>query len=404
MASVFKKGRKGPWIIKYYDALGRRRERSSRTTDKRAAMRIAAQLESGVALRRDGVIDPRMDQMAEENARPVREHVSAYLGHLRHADRSPLTIRDAELHLRWILEETKASRLSDLTLDAVERALSLLQDAGRSARTINHRGGSVRGFLNWCVKTGRLDANPLRFLPKQNEELDRRRERRALTDEEADRLLEVAEGKGRKLWYMLALLAGLRRSEIIGLRWSDVNLDNGILLVRGGKARRLDEVPLHSDLLEELAKVRSRTSGSEDRVFATAVTHRTRLSDFYLAGLGRKEIVTDESGAVVMKGRGKNAKPKTRIVAEDEDGCALDLHALRSTLATRLARAGVVPQVAQRIMRHSDYSTTLKHYTRLELSDTAKAMAQVPRVGSSNTSPHHCPHQSEHQDAHSAAG
>src|SRR5262245_56057002 len=43
-------------------------------------------------------------------------------------------------------------------------------------------------------------------------------------------------------------------------------------------------------------------------------------------------------------------------------------------LATNLARAGVAPQIAQRIMRHSDYRTTLKHYTVLGLRDTAAAI------------------------------
>ena len=41
----------------------------------------------------------------------------------------------------------------------------------------------------------------------------------------------------------------------------------------------------------------------------------------------------------------------------------------------------VRPQVAQRLMRHSDYRTTLKHYTVLGLSDTAAAIDQVPRIG-----------------------
>src|SRR5690606_6036171 len=72
-------------------------------------------------------------------------------------------------------------------------------------------------------------------------------------------------------------------------------------------------------------------------------------------------------------------KPRqaTRIVAEDDEGRVIDLHALRTTLGTKLARAGVAPQIAQRIMRHGDYRTTLAHYTVLGLTDTAGAMAGV---------------------------
>ena len=88
-------------------------------------------------------------------------------------------------------------------------------------------------------------------------------------------------------------------------------------------------------------------------MFPTAVTDTTRKKDFKRAG----------------------------IVLVDEEGRVADLHALRTTLGTQLARAGIAPQVAQRLMRHSDYRTTLKHYTVLGLSDTAAAIDQVPGIG-----------------------
>ncbi|MBX3357402.1 MAG: tyrosine-type recombinase/integrase [Phycisphaeraceae bacterium] len=68
------------------------------------------------------------------------------------------------------------------------------------------------------------------------------------------------------------------------------------------------------------------------------------------------------------------------MVVEDLEGRVIDLHALRTTLGTQLARAGVTPQVAQRIMRHGDDRTTLKHYTVLGLTDTAAAMDRLPAI------------------------
>lgn len=69
-----------------------------------------------------------------------------------------------------------------------------------------------------------------------------------------------------------------------------------------------------------------------------------------------------------------------RIVTEDAEGRSIDLHSLRTTLGTALARAGVAPQAAQRIMRHSDYKTTLKSDTVLGLYDTAAAMDRLPGI------------------------
>jgi hypothetical protein len=85
-------------------------------------------------------------------------------------------------------------------------------------------------------------------------------------------------------------------------------------------------------------------------VFPEAVTNLTRKLDFERAG----------------------------IAPLDDQGRVADLHGLRATLGTRLARAGVAPQIAQRIMRHADYRTTLQHYTVLSLADTAAAVRRLP--------------------------
>ena len=60
----------------------------------------------------------------------------------------------------------------------------------------------------------------------------------------------------------------------------------------------------------------------------------------------------------------------------------VDLHALRTTLGTNLARQGVPPQIAQKLMRHSDYRTTQKHYTVLGLNDTSGAIEKIPWIRS----------------------
>jgi hypothetical protein len=94
----------------------------------------------------------------------------------------------------------------------------------------------------------------------------------------------------------------------------------------------------------------------------------------------RVEDVLYRAGYPLIRGNGEYAKPKTRITTDDTMGRIIDRHALGTTLGTELARAGVAPEVAQRIMRHSDYKTTLKHYTVLGLTDTAAAVAMLPGI------------------------
>jgi len=62
----------------------------------------------------------------------------------------------------------------------------------------------------------------------------------------------------------------------------------------------------------------------------------------------------------------------------DESGRVVDLHVMRTTLATNLVKQGVMPQETQRIMRHANISTTNRHYTDLRFNDLSRAMDKLP--------------------------
>ena len=68
------------------------------------------------------------------------------------------------------------------------------------------------------------------------------------------------------------------------------------------------------------------------------------------------------------------------IAKRDPQGRTLDVHCLRHTFATLLARNGVSPSVAQKLMRHSDIRLTMNTYTHLGLADTANAVAALPAI------------------------
>ena len=115
MSSVYKWNNTGPYIVSWFDATGRRREKSSRTTDKRVAERIAAKLDADAALRRDGVVDARQDRLFVENRKPVVEHIQAYLNHCRHAKHSVKHIQEKTRHLNRLVDETGAiEKLPDI--------------------------------------------------------------------------------------------------------------------------------------------------------------------------------------------------------------------------------------------------------------------------------------------------
>ena len=351
--SLIRRTPSGSYIAKYFDYTGKRRERSTRTTDHATALRILAKCVADTALRREGVIDPRSDRFQVEGRKPIAAQLDAYFLHCQTAGLKVATIRAKQRQLQQIVTECSATRLSELTCDAVERFLASRKALGRGAQTVNDSLAMVMAFYNWCVKTGRADANPLRVARKQNVLRDRRRVRRALTPDEMTRLLKVARVRGREAWYLAAAFAGLRRSDLSRLTWSAIDFNESTITISDGKAKRCDIIPMHPQLADALQRRKQANPALPTaRVWSSTVGNLTRQKDFERAG----------------------------IAARDEAGRVADLHALRTTLGTMLARAGVAPQIAQRIMRHSDYRTTLAHYTVLGLTDTASAMAKLPTI------------------------
>ena len=380
--TLFRRAGRGAWVMSWYDHYGKRLTATTGTTDKAAAQRILAKRVEGVALRREGVIDARKDRYAVEGRKSLSEHITDYIGHCRHVGQAPRHVDQKRTHLDRLCELIEASRLSDLTADGLERYMRALVDDGRAARTANFARQIAVAFASWCVRTGRWEVNPLAVVPKLDDQRDRRRVRRPLSDDELARLLEVAEARGRRAWYLAAVLAGLRKGDLQRLRWCDVDFDEQTITISEGKAKRVDVIPMHAQLADELRRRRDEAMATpKAKVFPQTVTDVTRLKDFLRAGLAREAVVMGEDGKPVMIGKGKRRRPQTRIVAEDAEGRVIDLHAMRTTLGTNLARSGVAPQLAQRIMRHSDYRTTQKHYTVLGLTDTAKAMSELPSIG-----------------------
>lgn len=344
MASIYKRGRK--YHIEYFDASGTRRRKSSGTTDYRTAQRIANDLEAQIALRREGIISAKSDLYAEHNRTPLRKHVDAYVQHCEQAGRAATSLKEKKRHLDHFLSETGAARLSDVTADLLEKNLRALLDRGLSARSVNYRRGELIALMNWAERTGRVDRNPVKVVPKLHEEP---KERRALTEKEVRALLDVAAKHGRTAFYLAALLGGLRRSEIGRLAWGDLDFERGTLTVPKGKAKRVDVIPLHPQLAAELLRIKPLDVLPSARVFPTVPSNGTRQEDFLEA----------------------------KIALEDDRGRRADLHALRTTLGSTLANQGVPSQFTQRILRHADTRTTDRHYVKLRAQDLAGALGGV---------------------------
>ncbi|OHB48103.1 MAG: hypothetical protein A2Y10_17490 [Planctomycetes bacterium GWF2_41_51] len=79
-----------------------------------------------------------------------------------------------------------------ITRDSMEKWMNRSEKDGMGARTRNTYRAAIIAFCNWCVETDRMAANPLSRLCAADEHADKRKQRRALTEEELNRLFTAA--------------------------------------------------------------------------------------------------------------------------------------------------------------------------------------------------------------------
>jgi integrase len=320
--------------------------------------------------------------------------------------------------LNVLINACKFKLLRDLNRKAVDRWTVEQAEAGElSARTINDYTAAACAFGNWCVESGRLVANPFARLQKLDAKADRRRQRRALSAEELQRLLQVArlrplaeygrevvklpseKHKGRRTWtrepltydtlksavdkarqhlakrpefiaelerrgreraliYKTLVLTGLRKAELASLTINKLNMDGPMAYARidaaDEKAGRGADVPLRMDLADDLRQWLA------DRLVIARANARANGKPVPVKLRSDQSLFNVPTGLVRILDRDLAA---AGIVKRDDRGRTVDVHAMRHTFGTHLSRGGVEPRTAQAAMRHSKLDLTMNVYT-----------------------------------------
>ncbi len=176
--------------------------------------------------------------------------------------------------------------------------------------------------------------------------------------------------------FVLAIAMGLRRGEIIGLRWSDLDLDNRVLYVRQQTQRR------RGVLYDDDPKSRRRRAVPLPALcIAPLRWHRMRQA----AARVKAGEQWQESGYVFTTRTGRQVEPRnvyrsfTRV-AESAGLRVIRLHDARHGTATLLTAAGVAPRVVMEILGHSQISITMDVYTHVVQDTQREAMSHMDRL------------------------
>jgi len=313
-----------------------------------------------------GMVDP----MVKSASVPMRVVLARYIRHLRGRAVTRSHVDQSLQCVKWIIDHADAERLADFNETNLEKALCKLADSGRSPRTVNVYRRCAHSLAEWCMKIARMiDRNPVAVVTRRNESTDVRKVRRALSVDEAYKLLAVAGP--RRTFYAVQLWTGLRVSEVAALEWRDIDLDGGRPCIRlraaTTKAKRADEVPLHPDLAELLRSIKPDSAAPTDRIASRVPGLRTLCGGWMRRGGERVRTIGDIDRA--------------GIPLADDRGRTIDRHALRTTFISWLGLYGVDPRAQIALARHAPVGITLRNYQDFSVFDLWAEIGKLPPIG-----------------------
>lgn len=228
---------------------------------------------------------------------------------------------------------------------------------GLSAQTVRH----LDRVLNVALKRARalrlIAVNPVEDVTRPKVE---RREVEHLEPADAKKLMDAARGTRLFSPVFLALATGLRRGELLGLRWLDVDLNRAKLTVNQSLEQTKDGLRFKAPKTKRSRRAIALSPSAVEQL----KQHRSRQAEERLSlGLGK-----DPNGLVFTRLDGSPISPRdftksfSRLVAKAKVP-AISLHGLRHTHFTNLLREGIHPKIASERAGHASVAITLDIYS-----------------------------------------
>ena len=355
------------WICDYFDGAGKRRLKTFERKGEARDWLAQAQVDVKAG-----------EHVADRASVTVAQAAAAWLEVCRSGspdgERRPLepsTLREYERHVRYITDsaigigQVKLNQLNKATIDAF---LKRLRDAGRSASMARKVRVSLSSLIGHAQDLGKVGRNVLRAGRRQRHG-DREAKEIVIPSKDELRAL-LAPDVPTPLWFRafltVAILAGLRASELRGLPWRNVDFDNSLIKVRQ-----------RADFAGRIGAPKSK-AGNRDVDMAPTV--RRALQELYIA----QGCPAD--GLVFPTRTGKPINHSNLVQRFYEPlqrrlgiAAPYGLHALRHAAASLFIEQGWTPKKVQVKMGHSSIQVTYDTYGKLFRNgeDDRAAMAAV---------------------------
>jgi integrase len=309
----------------------------------------------------------------ETNRLTVNDYLTEWLA--AKANLRPSTRKSYQQHLDLYLAPRIGSvRLSALRGAHIERMMRDLRegDAGLGVATSRRVFATLRGALNKAVRQGLLATNPCANVELESE-VEHRRDSIVWEPAQARSFLKYVADNRLFAMYQMVITCGLRRGEVIGVRWEDVDLDAGLMLIH----RSI--VQIGGRIVEGAPKTkRSKRVVPLDRdTIAALRIHRRRQAEEQLAA---GEAWANQTGRVFTRDDGALMSPEAvsrnfKTLSAAAGVPVIRFHDLRHTSASLALAGGVPMRVVSDRLGHSTIAITSDLYTKV-YDDVAKEAAE----------------------------
>jgi len=363
MACITK--RRGRYVLDFYDQDGKRQRITlDEGTTKKEARDQLREMEDKVS---------RRTYVPAKRAKTFKEVAGKWLEYKKPKVRIS-TWGGYVGHLKNHFKEWENSRIDRLTTADVEKLITAMQKTGMNILTLRRVTTTMNQVFQYAVRHRTIDYNPVRDAERprrSGDHLEAELKITILSPEEIGRLLETTESPKYKTLFLLAVMTGMRKGEILGLKWADVDFKTKQIHVKRTfnhrrffepktktSVRRVDLSPM---VVSELAKWKLQSGPNEaDLVFPTRAG--TPIDSCYILNRIFRPILK------------KAGLPET-----------IRFHDLRHCYASFMIGQGENIKYIQSQLGHSSPTITLNVYSHLMKDSNPEAVQRLENTLFSGT-------------------
>jgi integrase len=378
MPCVWKSPKSRFWIAQFRDHTGIRRNRSTKTTDRRKAQKLAEHFEAAYARKRTArqireVIATAYTEITGEQLvnKSLRSFSQSWLAAKRH-EVAESTLNFYTNATDKFLKHLGALADADLAEITREHILDFRNHEAEkfAPKTVNHDLKAVKMLFLSAKRDGLIADNPAEDV-KTVCQRGEKRTRRPFSLDELRSVLSVADDEWRSM-ILVGLYTGARLSDVASLTWENVDLSANELRFIARKTGKTVILFLDGPLATHIEKLPA----------ADSVKTPLHPRAFAIVEKQGKTGHLSNQFADLLAQAGLRKKQAHRKVSDKEEGRLrrngdISFHSLRHTAVTLLKEAGIPQAVVMELVGH-DNEEMSQHYTRVGRAALAGAARAFP--------------------------